>query len=506
MEIAKLALWISEEQALDKTKNLLPEVELDPLPTYTDFRIINANALTMDWKDCLQQDEFSYIVGNPEYRGSKKMDERQKREIKDVYSDSGLEPCGDVDYCAGWFVKTAKYMNKGCRAAFLSTSSICQGRQVSCVWEPLYRLGIHIDFAYKSFRWDNEAKGTSKVSCVVVGFSREEVKKLLFTQETLDSPESVVQASNINAYLLDAPDVFLPKRNEPVCKVPIMRSGNKPVDGGRYIFTSEEKDAFIDRDPVAENYMLPYIDGNHFVKGGNRWILWLGEVPASEFDLLPGCCQERIKMVKEYRERSGSRETRKLANRPTNFHVETIPSSQSLVVPETSSENRAYLPWGFVESGILCSNQLKIVEGASLYHFGVLQSRFHDAWARTVGGRHDNRLRYSIQLIYNNFVWPEPTVCQEKRIEMAAKNVLEMRAKCISSGLGLGEIYTKLASVDNLPSSDEESIQLMQLRYAHQELDAAVEEAYGVSFDGDIDKIVSHLFQLLKERHDCSLR
>lgn len=490
VSVARTALWISEQQALDETLSIAPNVGIDYLPLKSTNRIIEANAFSFDWSELLPSNQCTYIVGNPEFCGAKKQTESQRADVERVFGERKK-----IDYCSAWFLKAAEYMGPGCRAALVATDSICQGEQVAIVWQPLLTRGIHIDFAHNTFQWDNEAADVTHVYCVVIGFSRETVRKRLYIHSAPDSEAVTVYPQRINPYLRDSADVLVSSRTRPICAVPEMRSGNKPIDNGNYLFTYEEMNEFIRKEPAAAKLFRPYVGGDEMLNGFMRWCLWLGDTSDRELLDLP-MCRERVENVRRFRLASTDAGTRRLAQRPTRFHVEVMPQGSSAIIPETSSERRRYIPIGFASPGTLCSNQTKLIPDASLYHFGVLQSQFHNAWMRAVAGRHEGRYRYSKNIVYNNFIWPDPDERAKKKIEDAAEKVLSTRES--HRGLNLGDMYSRISldyeSSDFTMRQDAEH-NLDDLLEAHRELDSAVEQAYGVSFGGDESRIIDYLFE-----------
>ena len=494
VSVAKTALWIAEEQMMEETSEILLQ-PFDFLPLKSNGNIHEGNALRMNWSDVLPADECSFIVGNPPFYGAKMQSDSQRADLFEVFH--GAKNCKTVDYVSGWYVKAAEYMSPRTRVAFVSTNSICQGEQVASVWEPVYNAGVRIDFAHDTFRWRNEANGQAHVFVIVVGFSKCGVaKKTLFHHVSPDDEPVVSHPDIINAYLSPAPDAFVWNRKTPLCRIPAIGIGNKPIDGGNYIFTDEERDEFLDREPGAAKYMHPFLGSREFINGNPRTILYLGDVTDSDLDGLP-LCKERVELVRQFRLASSSKPTQKLAERPMHYHVENMPKGNSVLIPEVSSERRRYIPMGFVGPETLCSNLVKLIPNAVLYHFGVLHSQFHNAWMRTVCGRLKSDYRYSGGVVYNNFVWPgvtretlevpvEDAVAPEirSRIEACAQAVLDARAA--HPGKTLADLYDP----DKMP---------MDLLSAHQALDAAVEAAYGVDFSGDEERIVAHLFKLYAE-------
>lgn len=484
VSVAKTALWITEEQMLRKTQEIYIGYDFDFLPLRSLSNLHEGNALKTDWSEVFP-DDLTYLVGNPPFLGARNQSKEQKAELLEVFD--GAKNAGNIDYCGAWYMKAARFtQGKRTRCALVSTNSICQGEQVANLWKPLHDLGIHIDFAHNTFRWDNEAADKAHVFCVIVGFSRENCEKRLYVHDTPDTAEVKKAAKSVNAYLSDAPDAFIWNRNKPICDVPKIGIGNKPIDGGFYLFADEEKTDFLNKEPEAESYFHRWIGSREFLHGESRWCLYLGDATFAELKELPRC-RECIEAVREYRLASKSAPTRKLAGRPAHFHVENMPKGNSIVVPKVSSERRRYIPMGFVGPETLCSDLVFLIPNASLYHFGVLQSQFHNAWMRTVAGRLKSDYRYSGGIVYNNFVWPEPTESQREEVERCAQAVLDVRDA--QEGATLADMYD--------PKNETFFPELMA---AHKALDAAVEAAYGVDFGGDEEKIVAHLFNLYAKK------
>ena len=484
VSVAKTALWITEEQMLRKTQEIYVDYDFDFLPLRSLSNLHEGNALKTDWSEVFP-DDLTYLVGNPPFLGARNQSKEQKAELLEVFD--GAKNAGNIDYCGAWYMKAARFtQGKRTRCALVSTNSICQGEQVANLWKPLHDLGIHIDFAHNTFRWDNEAADKAHVFCVIVGFSRENREKRLYVHDTPDAAEVKKAAKSINAYLSDAPDAFIWNRNKPICDVPKIGIGNKPIDGGFYLFADEEKTDFLNKEPGAELYFHRWIGSREFLHGKSRWCLYLGDAAFAELKELPRC-RERIEAVREYRLASKSAPTRKLADRPAHFHVENMPKGNSIVVPKVSSERRRYIPMGFVGPETLCSDLVFLIPNASLCHFGVLQSQFHNAWMRTVAGRLKSDYRYSGGIVYNNFVWPEPTVSQREEVERCAQAVLD--ARDAQEGATLADMYD--------PKNETFFPELMA---AHRALDAVVEAAYGVDFGGDEERIVAHLFNLYAKK------
>lgn len=455
--VAKTALWIAESQMLKETEAIIRE-HLDFLPLKTNAYIIEGNALRLDWETVVPKTKLSYIMGNPPFVGARLMNVEQKADINRIFD--GWKNAGNLDYVCCWYKKCADYMkNTQIKSALVSTNSVSQGESVANLWKPLFEEGVQISFAYRTFRWDSEAKSKAHVHCVIIGFenTNRHITKRIYTNNI---PHEV---ANINGYLLDADNVFVESRSKPLCDVPQIGIGNKPIDGGYYLFTKDEMEEFLKKEPKAQAYFHPWYGSYEFINQAPRYCLWLGDCSPNELRKMPEC-MKRVEAVREYRLQSPSAGTRKLADKPTRFHVENMPAGNYIVIPEVSSERRRYIPMGFFTPDILCSNLVKIVSGVSLYQFGVLESNVHMAWTRVVCGRLKSDYRYSKDIVYNNFPWPTPTEAQKARIEQTAQAILDARALYPDSSLA--DLYDEVT----MPP---------ELRKAHQQNDRAVMDAYG---------------------------
>ena len=477
--VARTALWIAEKQADADTASIVHRV-YQALPLTDYGNIHQGNALRMDWNEVVPADRCSFICGNPPFIGARFQTPAQKADVLEVFD--GAKNAGNVDYVACWYKKGADYMRgHPIRAALVSTNSICQGEQVANVWKPLTDLGIHIDFAHRTFIWDSQADDAAHVHVVIVGFSREDVPpKRLYVDNVAH------EVTHINGYLVDAPDAFVWNRSRPICDVPAIGIGSQPIDGGNYLFTDEEKKDFVCNEPGSERFFHRWLGSNEFINGKPRWVLWLGEATPADLKALPNCMQ-RVRNVREFRLSSKRKQTLKAADTPQHFGTEMIAGSTSILIPKVSSERRRYIPLGFIEPDTFCSDLVFLIPDATLYHFGVLHSQFHNAWMRTVCGRLKSDYRYSGGVVYNNYVWPDSTPDQEERITTCAEAVLN--ARTLYQGSTLADMYD--------PDNDFLFPKLMS---AHKDLDAAVEAAYGVGFNGDEEKIVAHLFKLYAEK------
>lgn len=480
VNVATTAMWIAELQANGEAQTIVHGLVND-LPLTNSAHIVQGNALELDWAEVVSPEDCDYIIGNPPFVGARNQSKEQKAELATVFR--GAKNAGNIDYVAGWFLKAAQYMgDHPIRSAFVATNSICQGEQVANVWAPMYDLGVRIDFAHDTFRWTNESKGQAAVFVIIVGFSKLGGETRLFHYPSVDSQPTLQHPSALNAYLKDAPDVFVWNRSKPLCEVPEMGIGNKPIDGGHYLFTPEEKEGFLATEPGAEPFFKRWYGSQEFIKGIERWVLWLGDTTPSELTKLPESLK-RVQAVRELRLNSKSAPTQKLAATPTRFHVENMPDGESILVPEVSSENRHYIPLGFIGPDVFASNLVRLIPDATLYHFGVLHSRVHNAWMRIVAGRLEGRYRYSAGVVYNNFIWPSVSPEQEARIAELAQGVLDARARYPDATIA--QMYKA-----------EHDFLYPELMAAHSALDAAVEQAYGLEPGLDEQAIVAHLFAL----------
>lgn len=487
VSVAETALWIAELQANIETETIVSRT-IDDLPLRDAAKIVHGNALQTDWAEVIKPEACSFIIGNPPFLGARNQSKEQKQDIKDVFAAIGAsQNIGNVDFVASWYAKATAFIeDHPVRCAFVSTNSICQGEQVANIWSPIWDLGVRIDFAHDTFRWANEATDQAHVFCVIVGFSKQGDTKRLFHHRTPDSPAELQHPAQLNAYLADAPDAFVWSRSTPVCDVPKIGIGNKPIDGGNYLFTPEEKDAFLANEPGADKYFHRWMGSQEFIRGIERWVLWLGDANPSEIAKMP-TVMERVRAVRDFRLASKSTPTQKLANTPMKFHVENMPEGNSILIPQTSSQRRKYIPLGYVGPEVLCSNGVRLIPDATLYHFGILQSQFHMAWMRRTTGRLKSDYQYAANIVYNNFVWPNLSGTggdqRRKSVEDAAQAVLDARAEYPDSTIA--EMYD--------PDND---FLFPTLTAAHHALDTAVEQAYSVRFSGNEQSIVETLFRL----------
>ena len=483
--VAKTALWIAESQMMKETSDIVEE-DLDFLPLKTNANIVEGNALRIDWNSIISKKQLNYIMGNPPFIGARMMAQGspQKREIQDTFGD--IKDVQDLDYVTCWYKTAAQYIQgTSIEACFVSTNSICQGAQVPILWDVLLnKYHIHINFAFQTFRWNSESLSTAAVHCVIISFSMFNRKeKWLFCE---DVKKKVV---NISPYLTEGSDSFVVARKEALCDVPKMMFGNQPRDGGFFILSPEKKNEILHKEPGLEKWIYPYVGAEEFIKGKKRYCLWL--VHATPLDIKNSkTLYDTVNSVRKFRLDSKAKTTNGYAKVPNCFAQITQPEGVDyLIVPSVSSENRRYIPIGFMSSDTISSNATQIIPGASLYHFGILQSNVHMAWMRAVAGRLEMRYRYSKEIVYNTFPWPEPTEDQKARIMETAKSILDCRAHF--EGTPLSVLY-------------DETLMPPELRAAHQQNDKAVMASYGLkkgneTFDSE-SACVAFLMKLYQQK------
>ncbi len=474
VSVAKTALWIAESQMLKETEDIIAS-SIDFLPLKGDVHIYHENALRVDWNEIVPNSELNYIMGNPPFLGARLMTAEQKEDINIIFSD--FKNRGNLDYVTCWFKKASDYIQgTSIEVAFVSTSSITEGEQVELLWKPLMeRHGIFINFAYRSFKWNSEANNKAQVFVVIIGFStKERDNKIIYTSD------NIISANNINPYIVDAPNVFITGRSKPLFDVPNIGIGNKPIDDGNYLFTKTEMYDFLDKEPNSSKFFRKWYGAREFINREPRYCLWLGYANPTELRTMPHVL-ERISNVKNFRSESKSAGTRKLANTPTRFHVENIPDSDYILIPSTSSEKRYYIPIGFMDKKSLSSNAVHIIPDGNIFHFGILTSSVHMGWMRTVAGRLKSDYRYSKDIVYNNFPWPEVSESQKTKIEATAQAILA--ARDLYPEASLADLYDDL-------------VMPIELRKAHQANDKAVMEAYGFDPNMTEAEIVAELMNL----------
>ncbi len=452
VSVAKTALWIAEHQMMKETATIVgTDLDFLPLKSYTN--IVEGNALRMNWESVVPREKLSYIIGNPPFSGFTYMNASQKEELNSLFP--GIK---NLDYVCCWYKKAALLMEgTKIEAAFVSTNSITQGETVARFWKS---MPVIINFAYRTFRWDSESSSKAHVHCVIIGFScaPNDKPKVIYDRD------SKRIARNINCYLIDGENILVESRNKPLCDVPKMINGNKFADGGNLIIDADQYEDFIKREPKALMFIKPLLGAEEYINNKKRWCLCLEDASPAEIRSLP-LVYERVKKCKEARNSSIAAGIRKFADTPTLFAQRTQPLDKDfIIVPRVSSENRKYVPMGFIQKGIVVTDRVQIIPNATLYYFGVLTSNVHMAWMRAVCGRLEMRYNYSKDIVYNNFPWPSPTDEQRARIEQTAQAILDARA--IYPDASLADLY------------DEASMP-PELRKAHQENDRAVMAAYG---------------------------
>ncbi len=529
--IAEVAMWLIDHQMNQLISNEYGEYFVR-LPLKKAARIVHGNALKIDWNildDLSEQNydfitnelkvtvaaepithykkmsvktdklikekldkkvldnvkpAFDYIMGNPPFLGHHMQNESQKMDLHFVLR--GIKAAGVMDYVTAWYYKAAEFIqNTKIKVAFVSTNSIAQGEQVGILWSYLLsNFKIKIHFAHRTFKWSNEAKGNAAVYCVIVGFANyETTNKRIFEYEDIKGEAHELKVKNINPYLVDAKDVLVENRSSPICNVPKMMYGSKPTDGGHYIFTDAEKNEFIKREPQAKKFIKPFISAREYINNEKRWCIWLVDAEPKELKECP-LILERIELVKKFRRDSIAASTRDYPHH-TLFRQVTQPKNDFLLVPRTTSENRNYIPIGFFSKNNIVSDTCQSIPNAKLYHFGILTSNMHMAWVKTVCGRLESRFRYSKDIVYNNYPWPEsPTDKQVKAIETAAQKVLDARLEFPKSSLA--DLYDPLT----MPPA---------LVKAHNELDKAVDLAYRAQPFTSEAKRMEFLFELYEK-------
>ena len=472
--VAKTALWIAESQMLKETEEIV-HMHMDFLPLTSYANIVEGNALRIDWESVVPKEKLNYIMGNPPFVGARLMGQAQKDDVNTIFK--GWKNAGNLDYVACWYKKASDLMvGTPIRSALVSTNSICQGEAVANLWKPLFDTGTHIDFAHRTFRWDSEAKIKAHVHCIIVGFS---VAPNSAPKRIFDNNRALT-VGNINAYLLDADNIFVESRNHPLCNVPEIGIGNKPIDGGYYLFSKEEMDSFIAKEPQSQKYFHPWYGAREFINQTPRYCLYLATCSPNELRSMPEC-MGRVESVRNYRLSSPSAGTRKIADTPTRFHVTNIPTGAYIVIPQVSSERRRYIPIGYMDDSVLCSDKVRIMQGGTLYHLGILTSNVHMAWMRTICCRLKSDYSYTVNDVYNNFPWPTPTESQKAKIEQTAQAILDARA--LYPDCSLADLYDEVT----MPP---------ELRKAHQQNDKAVMQAYG--FWGKLNTETECVAELMK--------
>lgn len=521
--VAKTALWIAEAQMLQETAQILHrEPNFLPLKDYNG--IVEGNALRMDWgkiglpnsveknnaqgitdsiakgqgldpsavdriQHCAEtvnraavRNYFSYIIGNPPFVGGKLMDASQKEDMLAIFGKK-WKNLGNMDYVSCWYKKAIDFMRgTDMRAALVSTNSLTQGQAVASLLGPLMSDGLEIDFAWRTFIWDSESVEKAHVHCVIVGFHIKGSSGFRTPQKIIFDNNTAISATNINGYLMDAPNIVIDNRTRPLCDVPLMDFGNMPNDGGNLLLTPEEYDAVLKSEPRLATVIRPFVGATEFINGKKRYCFWLKDA-SPEFMRSSPILRKRIETVRSLRLASTAAPTREKAKTPHLFFYISHPDTSYLLVPSASSENRRYIPIGFMDRMTIASNLVLIVPDATIYHFGILTSSTHMAWVRAIGGRLKSDYRYSNKVVYNNFPWPtvRDATTTVENVSKTAQAILDARAHHPESS------YASLYDDTFMPPD---------LRAAHEANDRAVLAAYGLAPDTPEPEIVAHLFGL----------
>ncbi len=489
VSVAKTALWIAEHQMLEQTRRIVrQDKEFLPLTSYPN--IVEGNALRINWEDVVPKDKLNYIMGNPPFVGKKEQSKEQKNEILELF-DKKIRRAGNLDYVTGWYYKSAKIIqNTNIKTAFVSTNSITQGEQVPILWTFLMQNNIHIEFAYRTFTWDNSItndkgkkektdKKMAAVHCVIIGFSvsKSTAQKLIYDGDTIK------QAKNINGYLINADDIIIESRSTPLsANAPKIIYGSMPIDNGHLILDKNDYETLIKESSDNLKYVRKYAGGNELINNIERWCLWLVDVTPSEIRK-SSFISQRVKETADFRKSSDRPQTLALAATPYLFGEIRQPATTMIAIPKVSSESRRYIPLSYVSPDIIINGSALIIPCAEIYHFGVLMSSVHNAWMRAVGGRLEMRYQYSGSIVYNNFPWCDPTPEQKAKIEQTAQGILDARALYPDSSLA--DLYDELT----MPP---------ELRKAHKANDRAVMQAYGFNPDMTESEIVAELMKMYK--------
>jgi hypothetical protein len=473
-QIAQVAMWLMDHQMNVRVSEEFG-MYFARIPLKTSPHIVNDNALTLDWNDVLPAEHASYVLGNPPFIGKKEQNAAQKSDVAPLFA--AINGSGILDYVTAWYIKAAPYIHgTRIRCAFVSTNSITQGEQVGALWGWLLAKGIYIHFAHRTFQWSNEAKGMAAVHCVIIGFGAFDVeKKTIYEYEDIRGEPHAVAVRNINPYLVDSVNTVISTRRQSISSSPEMIKGNEATDDGHLILNDEERHSLIETEPNAKKWIRPFLGGDGFLNNGRRWCLWLQGIAPNELRAMPAILK-RVEAVRDFRLASPKLATIEKAKSAWLFGENRQPTKGSyIVVPKVSSEKRTYMPLGFETHNCIINNTLQFIPNGTLYDFGFLQSMMHMAWMRTVCGRMKSDYQYSINIVYNNFPWPEPSDTQRQKIEAVAQTVLDARAQFPQSSLA--DLYDPLT----MPPA---------LVKAHQALDRAVDACYRkAAFASDAQRV-----------------
>lgn len=481
--IAEVAMWLIDHQMNQKVGEAFGQPVLR-LPLKKSAKIVHANALQIDWNEVLPAERCSYVLGNPPFIGHHLQTPAQKQEQNRIWSE--LDASGVLDFVTCWYAVAAQYIQgTPVRVAFVSTNSITQGEQPGIFWPTLFAKGVVIQFAHRTFKWESEARGKAHVHVVIIGFGLADApNKVLWEYENDDGDcGTCVPARQLNAYLFDGPPSLLINRRMPICAVPPMKYGNKPTDGGHFLMTAQERDDLLKAEPAARKFVRRYIGATEFLDGVERYCLWLPDITPSELRSMPHV-SSRVEAVRKFRSESKAATTREYANYPTLFRQIAQPITPYILVPGHTSETRQFIPFAYFGPEVIPSNACFLIPDASTYHFGVISSIMHMAWVRQFCGRLESRYRYSKDIIYNNFPWPDANAKQRAAVEAAARAVLDAREQL--KGQTLADLYDPLA----MPKL---------LRDAHKALDRAVDRCYRSQPFTSERQRVEYLFDLYQK-------
>ena len=475
-KMAEMGMWMMDHIMNLKLSERFGAV-FSRMPLTTGACIRNGNALMLDWNDVLPSERCSYILGNPPYRGSRLMDEQQKADLR--HATGGMDGYRNLDYVSGWFVKAADYMPETAKLGFVATNSITQGLPVSIMWPRIFDHNLGIIFAHDTFRWESADTGKAHVYVVIIGLGQESGQKRLFLSGAEINPEY------ITPYLRPASDhvsahAVVSKSTDPITRRPEMKLGSQPIDGSHYQFSDAERGEFVRAEPASANLFRPFIGAVEMIQGKGSHILYLADAEPNMLQGMP-LVRKRIECVVAHRQKSKRPETRDLAQTPRNLGHTNIPEGDFLMIPETSSEKRDYIPCAFFSNPVIPKNSAKVVENATLGLFGLLSSSMHMVWLHYFGGRLKSDYRYSIHVVYNTFPFPEKPL---DALDGLARSVLDARASHPAS---------------TLASLYDNSLMPADVCEAHARLDKAVDRLYRQSPFGDNGERLDHLMWLYTE-------
>jgi hypothetical protein len=483
VRVAEVAMWLIDHQMNIKVSHTFGQYFVR-LPLKKAAKIVHGNALRIDWAEVVSKNKLNFILGNPPFVGHHYQTLEQKEDLKTTLSD--ITSAGVMDYVSAWFYKASEFIkDTSIKVGFVATSSLAQGEQVSILWNVLLnKFKIFIHFAHRTFRWSNEARSNAAVHCVIIGFANYNIdKKIIFTYGDINGQPHSVTATNINPYLIDASNIIIFNRKKPICNVPEMMYGSKPTDNGNFILSELEKKEIVEKDPLSEKFIKPFISAREFLNGGQRYCLWLVDIKPNELKNLPEILK-RVEAVRQFRSESVALSTRNYQYHYL-FRQVTQPNSDYILVPRTTSENRKYIPMGFFDAGKIVSDTCQAIPNGDLFLFGILTSEMHMTWVKYVCGRLESRFRYSKDIVYNNFPFPETASEKQKQtVETCAQAVLDTRAKYPDSSLA--DLYDPLTMPPDLVK-------------AHQKLDKAVDLCYRPQpFSSELNRI-EYLFELYEK-------